>query len=435
LSFDENSKYKWLVFFTLSVTYFFIFSQRTAPGLITDQLMKQFQMTASTLGLLTGFQYIAYMSLQIPLGIWADRFGPYLFLLMGTLLDGVGTILYSVSPNEWILMSTRVLVGIGDAMIWINIVLVLSQWFRADEFASLLGWTGMSGSLGAILTSVPLTFWIAHQGWRVPFFCLGLILCGCAAMIYLVMMTGTKRHTAPYQLKMNQPVQELKPKNKGVFRKLLHSRQAWATFLCHFGLVGTYIGFIGSWAVPYGMVVYGFHRTTASELVTIGLIGALLGGPITGYISDKWGSRKQPYVLIHFITFLSWLTLCLWEAKPPIAVLLILFFLIGFGNGASMLTFAVVRQSFPKTEVGVASGFANTGGFLSAVTLPTLFGLVLDHFGGAHSLGAHAAGGGYQFGLLVPTLFSLIGMIGSIVILEKKQTPKRKMKTSVLAGM
>jgi nitrate/nitrite transporter NarK len=328
-----------------------------------------------------------------------------------------------------------VLVGIGDAMIWINIVLVLSQWFRADQFAGILGWTGMSGSLGAILTSVPLTFWIAHQGWRIPFFCLGLVLCGCSTMIYLVMMTGMKRHPAPYQLKMNQTVQEEpQSKNKGVFRKLLHSRQAWATFLCHFGLVGTYIGFIGSWAVPYGMVVYGLNRTSASELVTLGLVGALVGGPITGYISDKWGSRKQPYVLIHLITFVSWLTLCLWEAKPPIAVLLILFFLIGFGNGASMLTFAVVRQSFPSSEVGIASGFANTGGFLSAVTLPTLFGFVLDHFGGAHPLGAHTVGGGYQYGLLVPTLFSLIGMIGSIVILEKNQNTTRKMKTSILAG-
>jgi MFS family permease len=424
------------VFFTLAVTYFFIFSQRTAPGLITDQLMKQFQMTASTLGLLTGLQYVAYMSLQIPLGIWADRFGPYLFLLMGTLLDGVGTILYSVSPNEWVLLCTRVLVGIGDAMIWINIVLVLSQWFRADEFAGLLGWTGMSGCLGAILTSVPLTYWIAHQGWRVPFFCLGLVLCGCAAMIYMVMMTGTRRRSSPSALERNQSVQEeSQPNNKGVLRKLLHSRQAWATFLCHFGLVGTYIGFIGSWAVPYGMVVYGFRRETASELVTLGLIGALVGGPITGYLSDKWGSRKQPYVLIHLITFLSWLTLDLWDAKPPIAILLISFFLIGFGNGASMLTFAVVRQSFPTSEVGVASGFANTGGFLSAVTLPTLFGLVLDHFDSAHSLAAHAVGGGYQYGLFVPTLYSLIGMIGSIVMMEKKHKTKRKMKTSVLAGM
>nr|WP_233896704.1 hypothetical protein [Heyndrickxia coagulans] len=49
-------------------------------------------------------------------------------------------------------------------------------------------------------------------------------------------------------------------------------------------------------------------------------------------------------------------------------------FVIGYGNGASALTFAVVRHSFDVREVGSVSGFANTGGFLSAVLLPSLFG-------------------------------------------------------------
>ena len=61
-------------------------------------------------------------------------------------------------------------------------------------------------------------------------------------------------------------------------------------------------------------------------------------------------------------------------------MLIILFFIIGYGNGASALTFAIVRQSFDIKEVGVVSGFANTGGFLSAVLLPSIFGKVLDHF-------------------------------------------------------
>ena len=70
----QNSKYRWVVFGTVLFTYFLIVSQRTAPGLITDQLMKDFGLTASTIGLLTSIQFLAYASLQIPIGLLSNGY-------------------------------------------------------------------------------------------------------------------------------------------------------------------------------------------------------------------------------------------------------------------------------------------------------------------------------------------------------------------------
>lgn len=75
----------------------------------------------------------------------------------------------------------------------------------------------------------------------------------------------------------------------------------------------------------------------------------------------------------------------LFKGYPPFFLLLLLFFLIGYGYGASTLTYAAVRQTFPIKESGIVSGFANTGGFLSAFLLPMILGVVLDHFQGATS--------------------------------------------------
>jgi MFS family permease len=401
-----------------------IFSQRTAPGIITDTLMKQFQIPASTMGILAGVQYLAYMSLQIPLGIWADKYGPYRFLLVGTLLDGVGTILYSVAPNAEFLMVSRLVVGIGDAMIWINIVLILGEWFRADEFASLLGWTGMSGSLGTIVTTIPLTYWIAAQGWRVPFFTLGLILLICVGLLYFVLFKNKRsKHKKGHDSIHSASSVETAKRPQSVVPVLKHvvqARQSWATFLCHFGLVGTYLGVIGSWGIPYLMQVYHLSRAQAGELITLGIVGAMIGGPLTGFVSDKVHSRKRPYVWIQLMTFICWCLLIVMGGKPPLIVFIILFVLIGYGNGGSMLTFAVVRESFDKFEIGLASGFANTGGFLSAVILPGLFGYVLDLFNSPASVAT-----AYKFGFIVPASFSLIGLIGSIIIYEQRKLSKK----------
>jgi sugar phosphate permease len=84
----QESGYRWVVFGTVLFAYFVILCQRTAPGLITDQLMKDFHVSASTIGLLSSVQFLAYSVLQIPAGLLSDRYGPNRFLIIGTLILG-----------------------------------------------------------------------------------------------------------------------------------------------------------------------------------------------------------------------------------------------------------------------------------------------------------------------------------------------------------
>ncbi|WP_151681735.1 MFS transporter [Weizmannia acidilactici] len=412
----QKSKYRWAVFAVVLFSYMVIVSQRTAPGLIPDKLMSEFHITASVIGLLTGVQFLAYAGLQIPIGILSDRFGPNVFLITGTLFSGIGTFLYSIAPNEAVLLISRLLTGMGDATIWVNLVLILSQWFYANEFVGLVGYAGMTGSVGSLLATVPLTAWISLAGWRPPFFVTGIILILSAVMLYVVLIQRPKKWAEPKKASSNDKHEKM----LSVLRRVLASRQAWATFLCHFGIVGTYVGFIGSWAVPYGMHVFDMTRSGASQLVMTGLIGAIIGAPLTGWIAGRIGSRKKPYLIIQLFIFLAWSVFFLCNGKPPLFLVVLLFFVIGYGNGASALTFAVVRHSFEVKEVGSVSGFANTGGFLSAVLLPSFFGKVLDHF---HSA---AAVTGYHYGFLIPAVFSFFGVMGSAMIREIKEVPEEE---------
>jgi MFS family permease len=414
----QNSKYRWVVFAAVLFAYFLIVTQRTAPGLISDQLMKEFHVTASTIGLMASIQFLAYAGLQIPIGILSDRFGPNFFLIIGASLNGLGTVIYSLAPNELILLLARLLVGMGDATIWVNLVLILSQWFKVKEFVGLLGIAGMFGSLGFLMATVPFSDWISLSGWREPFLIVGILLCFCSLLLYLVLVKKAK------QMNFVTVKKEKKQENALVLlRRIFSSRQSWATFLCHFGLVGTYVGFIGSWAVPYGMHVYGLTRSHASQLIMFGLFGAIIGAPLTSWISSRLKMIKRPYIIVHLVVFLSWTAFLLFNGKPPYFMLIILFLIIGFGNGACSLTFAAVRQYFPLKEVGAASGFANTGGFLSAVLLPSIFGKVLDHFHTA------ASSVGYHYGLIIPVVFSLFGLVGGFLIIEQRQEAKQSVKS------
>ncbi|OEH84286.1 MFS transporter [Desulfuribacillus stibiiarsenatis] len=411
----QNSRFRWVVFATVLFTYLLMASQRTAPGLITDLLMADFNVTASTIGLLTSVQFFIYASLQIPMGVLADRYGPNFLLIIGAILTGLGTIIYSLGTHEYVLFFSRILTGTGDATIWVCIVLVLSQWFNEKEFVRLIGLSGMTGSLGFLLATVPFSAWIHLLGWRFAFFSSGILLCLCGILLYFVLIKKQKQLFENETAVAENEIQ--REKLLVLLRRIFSNRQAWALFFCHFGIVGGYLGFISSWAVPYGMNVYEMTRSGASQLIMIGLIGALIGAPLTSWVSSRLDTIKRPYVVVHIFILMSWSSFLLFNGNPPLPLLILLFFNIGFGFGASSLTFAVVRQSFPIVESGIVSGFANTGGFLSAVLLPSIFGNILDHFMSASG----SLGDGYFYGFIIPVIFSMIGLIGVIFVKEKRK--------------
>lgn len=380
-------------------------SQRTAPGLITDQLMTDFHMTAGAIGFVTSIQFFVYTSLQIPMGIFADRFGANIFLIFGAAITGIGTIMYSVATLDIFLIAGRLLAGIGDATIWVNMVLILSLWFTKEEFTRFIGIAAMTGSLGFLLATVPYAFFIEVYGWRITFFFSGMTLCICAILLYFVLVVKPKKSLFIKR--------EVVISSFDLLRKIFFHRQAWALFFCHFGIVGTYVGFISSWGVLYGMEIYGMTLGEASILIMLGLIGALIGAPLASFLSSRLGKIKQPYLVVHLLLFCCWGIIIFLYGKPPLFLLFPLFFLIGLLYGANALTFASVRQSFPVEEAGIASGFANTGGFLSAVLLPVVFGKVLDIFS------VSSIGDGYYYGLFVPFIFSIVGVIGVIMLREK----------------
>lgn len=411
----SNSSFRWVVFASVLLTYLFIASQRTAPGLITEQLMNEMHMTASSIGLMTSMQFLIYTGFQIPMGILADRYGPNFFLISGTALTGLGTLIYSLGTHELVLIGARMMAGMGDAAIWVNMVLILGEWFHGKEFVRLIGLTGMTGSFGFLLASVPFSLWMDLLGWRAAFLSAGLVLCSCAAMLYWVLVRKTKHLFPETSVPIKNEFKQINP--WFLLQRIISDRQAMALFFCHFGIVGGYIGFISSWAVPYGMGLYGMTRADASQLIMMGLFGALVGAPVMSWISSRMQSIKRPYTAVHICTVMCWCSFLIFKGSPSNELLVILFFIIGFGFGASALTFALVRQSFPVLQAGIASGFANTGGFLSAVLLPSIFGKILDHF-------QYTSGNieqGYFYGFIAPFIFSMIGLIGVSLIKENRR--------------
>ncbi|MCY0880821.1 MAG: MFS transporter, partial [Firmicutes bacterium] len=346
-------------------------------------------------------QYFMYAILQVPVGIASRWIKPQKLLAAGALIDGIGTGIFGLSHQFSIVVASRLIVGTGDALVWLNIVLVISQWFGPKVFGRVLGLTAMGGTLGALFATYPLAVWIHLSGWRLPFEIMSVLLIVLALWTIWLL----NRHHAPHDVQP-APAQPLAVQWKTLWH---HPRSILSPMMTHFGFMGPYIGFVSVFAVPYLEKAYHVTLIHASIYLTVSLIGALVASPLMGRLSDTWGPRK-PYQFAAAVTILAWILLMASPSGWPKIVLAVLFFGIGFGNGASVLTFTVVRQHFHREDVGLASGVANSTGFLSAVLTPLGMGIIL-------TLLSHAPMDiAYRSALALLALFSLVGCVGTLLI-------------------
>jgi fucose permease len=86
----------WTVWGLGAALYIIGFFQRVAPGVMTAELMDDFDITAAALGNLSAFYFYSYVAMQIPTGLLADSWGPRRLLTAGALVAGVGSLSFAL---------------------------------------------------------------------------------------------------------------------------------------------------------------------------------------------------------------------------------------------------------------------------------------------------------------------------------------------------
>ena len=129
--------------------YVLSFFHRTAPAAIASELTRAFDISATVLGTLAATYFYVYTLLQVPVGVLADTLGPRRILAAGSLIAGVGSLIFGVAPAWEIAAIGRTLVGIGVSVAFISILKLCALWFPANRFATVVGVTMFAGNLGA----------------------------------------------------------------------------------------------------------------------------------------------------------------------------------------------------------------------------------------------------------------------------------------------
>jgi len=178
--------YRWIVWGVLALAYIIVFFHRLAIGVVREDLVNTFGITGTTFANIGSTYFYAYMFMQIPSGILADSLGARKTVTLGTLLAGIGSIMFGLAPNLFMVFAGRLLVGIGVSVVFIAILKVQSQWFKESEFGTMSGITSFIGNMGGIFAQTPLAILVGYFTWRSTFAGIGAISILLAILCYVV---------------------------------------------------------------------------------------------------------------------------------------------------------------------------------------------------------------------------------------------------------
>jgi MFS family permease len=159
------------LFILIAITYL----DRICIGLVGVRMKKEFLLSETQWGLVTGAFALAYALFEIPSGILGDIKGQRSALMRIVIWWSVFTALTGVTTGFISLVIVRFLFGMGEAGAFPNSSAVVSRWFPSNE--SSLGLSSLQagvcfGSAIAPFIVVPL---MENFGWRSTFFANGLI--------------------------------------------------------------------------------------------------------------------------------------------------------------------------------------------------------------------------------------------------------------------
>ena len=374
---NEKLHYAWLIWGLAAFFYFSDYMARVAPTVMHRDLQNDFSMNEAAFGFLTASFYVPYVLMQIPVGLLVDRVSIRGLLTVMSLLTALGCCVFGLADNLMCAAVGRMLVGFSAAFAFISALRLATAWFPAAMLGLLAGLTQALGMLGGAAGQAPVSFLVVGLGWRLTMLCIALLFIVLAGFLcYFI------------QDKPRADAQELiSPREASILSSLnviFSSRQTWINAL--------YAGFLYAPAAVLGEAIgpaflqygQGMHAHAAAFATGLIFIGWVIGGPLSGWLSDSIGRRK-PIMIASALSGLVLISCIVYCPHLSAGMAYVLLFLFGFTNAGVAIAYAVSTELHPRRVVGTAIAVTNMASIFIGALLQPIVGYCVDYHAGARS--------------------------------------------------
>ena len=393
-----------IIAFALGTLFFaYAFVQRVSPSVMTAELMRDFTVGGAALGSLSAFYFYAYASIQLPVGMLTDHFGPRKLMSFAAGLCALASLGFALSDSVLTASIGRALIGGTVAFGFVGTLAIAGYWFKPTQYALLAGLLQTMGMSGAIFGQAPLRQMVESIGWRDTINLLALVALVLAILLFkLVPMRSSEQKQRTSNVSVLQGL-----------KTVTTNLQTWICSLIGFGMAATMLALGGLWGVPWLNSVHGYTTTEAAGITSMIFVGWAIFSPLSGWASDRMGRRNLILRAGSLIALLA--SACLIYVTPQnTLVLMALIFVIGAGGSAMTVCFGSVKELNDINYSSTSLGLMNMCIVGAGAVMQPLIGWLLDsNWDGMMQAGARIySATNYSnafFSLLVVNAAALVG--------------------------
>ncbi|MCP4187354.1 MAG: MFS transporter [Gammaproteobacteria bacterium] len=356
-----------IAFFLGTVFFAYAFIQRVSPSVMTNELMRDFSVGGAALGSLSALYFYAYASIQLPVGMLTDHFGPRKLMSFAAALCAVASVGFGLSDSLLTASLGRALIGGTVAFGFVGTMAIAGYWFKPSQYAMLAGLLQTVGMSGAIFGQAPLRHMVEGVGWRGTMYMLAVLAIVLAFFVFFFV---------PHRSDDQKHVDVSAGVMTGL-KSVTSHLQTWVCAAIGFGMAATMLGLGGLWGIPWLSSVHGFSTVEAAGINSMVFVGWASCSPLIGWISDRTGKRNI-MLRIGAIVALSSLSWLVYFTPQSTNQLMLSIFLIGAGGSAMTVCFSSVKELNQLTYSSTALGLMNMCIVGSGAVLQPLIGWLLD---------------------------------------------------------
>ena len=414
------------IFLFMASGYFMSYGLRAINATIAPELVAETGLDNARLGALTSAYFVGFALMQLPVGIWLDRFGPRRVNATLMLVAALGCLLFGLASSFATLWFARMLLGVGMSAGLMACFASSRLWFAPGLQTRMAAWTVMMGTMGVLVATIPVRHALAWTDWRGVFFICAALLVAISAVMAFGVPRGRGESGSAATAGASSPAggQSFLALLAG-YREVGHSSYFWRMAIVGALNQGSFIALQTLWVGPWFNRVLGFSpEVTAAALFAFN--ATLLGGYlVTGWLAPRVLSVPARILRVAAIGVANSMVMLALTAAAPVFSGVITWIIIALISCVFTPIQASVGMQFPARLGGRALTAYNLIVFVAVFIIQAGLGFVVDALIG-QGLGEPDA---FRVGLAVVAALQVVALLtlmvgrGGVLHRPRQDTP------------
>jgi len=329
------------LFVPFAFGYFLSFLYRVVNVVIAPDLVQEFGLNASQMGLISSAYLLTFALCQLPLGLLLDRYESRKVSAALLLVAAFGALVFAYADSVLGLLVGRGLIGIGVSACLMAAFTAYANLLPSEKLPLVNGLQLMAGGLGVVSASTPVQWFLTWGDWRLLFQVLAAASILASVLVYSLV---PKYHINSKGQSLKQQLTEL--------WQVVKSPRFYQMAPLSVATQGVFGAFIGLWSGYWLRDYLALSNVQTAEIIFTMAVSMTAGFAVLGWLAaslQRFGVSAYVVSVSGMLVYIfsQWVIINEWSEWHHLW-----WGLSGFFGTSGVLMYAYLSQSVPKSLVG-----------------------------------------------------------------------------------